>query len=168
MTKIKVIFFDWGDTVMRDFPQFSGPMCDWPKVEYIPGVEKVLQSLHGQHVLVIATNAYDSGTEQMRKALRKVGAEKYFNHFFSSKDLNVEKPDKRFFIELITRLNVAPEECLVVGNSYEKDVIPASQAGLKAVFFNERIQSGDHSVADFIIHSMSELMLVINQLEISN
>ncbi|WP_452094497.1 hypothetical protein [Desulfoprunum sp.] len=27
-----VVLFDWGDTMMRDFHQYSGRMCDWPEV----------------------------------------------------------------------------------------------------------------------------------------
>jgi len=26
---IKALIFDWGDTVMRDFPDCKGPMADW-------------------------------------------------------------------------------------------------------------------------------------------
>jgi len=27
MNKTKAIIFDWGDTVMRDFPEYQGPMA---------------------------------------------------------------------------------------------------------------------------------------------
>jgi len=45
MNKIKAIIFDWGDTVMCDFPEYTGPMAYWPKVEVVPGIEKALQQL---------------------------------------------------------------------------------------------------------------------------
>lgn len=148
---------------MRDFQEYSGQMSEWPKVELISGIENVLQALQGHYKLVIATNVQESGTVEMRRALKRVNAERYFNSFFSSRELEVAKPDRRFFMEIAKRLNVDPKECLVVGNSYERDIVPASQAGMLAVFFNEKVQAGDFSIADFLIHSMPELMLVIDQ-----
>ena len=60
--KIKAIVFDWGDTVMRDFP-FEGAMKDWPFVAAIPGIEDALAELKKKYTLVLGSNAGDSGTE---------------------------------------------------------------------------------------------------------
>jgi len=35
---IRALIFDWGDTVMRVFPEFSGPMAHWPRVEAVHGI----------------------------------------------------------------------------------------------------------------------------------
>ena len=39
MNKIKAFIFDWGDTVMCDFPEYPGPMVDWPRVEAWRGTD---------------------------------------------------------------------------------------------------------------------------------
>lgn len=160
----RVIIFDWGNTVMRIFPEYQGEMCSWPNVEFIPGVEKVLQSLQGNMKLVIATGAKDSNTAAMIKALKRVGAVKYFSHFFSSKDLGEKKPNKAFFSKIADKINVAPEECISIGDSYERDIVPASQVDMTTVFYNEQGKIGDFSNADFIIHNISDLLVAIDQL----
>ena len=54
--EIKAIVFDWGDTVMRDFP-FEGAMKDWPFVAAIPGIEDTLAELKKKYILVMGSNA---------------------------------------------------------------------------------------------------------------
>ena len=36
------ILFDWGDTLMRVFPEFEGPMFTWPRVEVVSGIKETL------------------------------------------------------------------------------------------------------------------------------
>ena len=43
--EIKALFFDWGNTVMKVFPEYEGPMVSWPKVEKIEGIEELLNYL---------------------------------------------------------------------------------------------------------------------------
>lgn len=161
---MKAIVFDWGDTVMRNFPDKQGPMYTWDTVLWVPGMKNVLESLKNNYILVIATNAGESDTDAMKRALRRIDAEKYFRYFFSSKDLGVEKPDKRFFLRIAENIDVEPEDMMMVGNSYEKDIIGASIAGMKTVYFNEKKRFGDFIHADFIIYSMEELLLAISRL----
>lgn len=59
-SKDRCLLFDWGDTLMRDFPQFSGSMATWPKVEMVDGADEVLQLLGTSWQLALATNAVDS------------------------------------------------------------------------------------------------------------
>lgn len=160
---IRALIFDWGDTVMRDFPEKPGPMYSWDKVEWIPGIESVLSKVYHDYVMVIATNAGASNTQSMIEALKRVGAEKYFQYFFSSKDLGYEKPDPRFFMLISESIGILPEQCLVIGNVYGKDIIGAKDSGMKTVFFNETLLAGPFPKADAIINNMSELTNIINR-----
>ena len=38
----RCILLDWGDTVMRVFPENAGPMFTWPRVEELDGIKEVL------------------------------------------------------------------------------------------------------------------------------
>lgn len=156
---IKNIIFDWGDTVMRDYPELPGAMCDWEHVELIPGVEPVLQDWSKKYTLIIATNAGVSDTEAMIRALKRVGVDVYFSHFFSSKELGVTKPDPTFFLQVCLLAEVSVNETIMIGNDYEKDIEGAKTAGLKTIFFNEKRREGDFPSADLIISKMEELIL---------
>jgi putative hydrolase of the HAD superfamily len=37
----RCLLFDWGDTLMRVFPEYVGPMAAWPKVEAMPHAEEM-------------------------------------------------------------------------------------------------------------------------------
>ena len=158
---IRALIFDWGDTVMRDFPECEGPMADWKNVEFIPFAEDALKILSEKYMCCIASNAGYSNTALMRKALKRVGAEKYFNYFFTSKDLGFEKPDPRFFQKIAEEIKENPVECIMIGNSYKKDICGAKAVRMKTIFFNEKNISGDFLDADKIIYSLNELPDVV-------
>ncbi|MFZ4412196.1 MAG: HAD family hydrolase [Bacteroidales bacterium] len=158
---IKAIIFDWGDTVMRDFPELKTPMFTWDHVEYIPDIEEALKALHKNYTLVIATNAGQSDTAAMIKALERVGGEQYFRFFFSSKDLGYEKPDIRFFTTIADTIHIKPEECIMLGNLYEKDITGAKDAGMKTILFDEKSSGNPYPKADLIIHSMKFLVKAV-------
>ncbi len=160
----QALIFDWGDTIMRDFPEKPGPMSDWDYVEWIPGAEKALQQLCDTYIMVIATNAGHSNAETMIAALKRVGADRYFRYFFSSKDLMYEKPDVRFFETIARKIDILPQHCVMIGNLYEKDIVGAKQCGMSTVLFNEKGEKGDYAMADAVIHAMVDLPDIIEHL----
>lgn len=161
---IKVLLFDWGDTVMRDFPAMSGPMAEWEFIDWIPGIEKALQLLSKEYFCAIATNAGASDTALMCKALKRIGAQQYFSFFTSSKDIGIEKPHQDFFIKIAAILGVKPEECVHIGNLYIKDIVGAKKAGMFTVLFNENSIHHNYPAADAVITNMDELPLAIKKL----
>lgn len=158
-SNIKAIVFDWGDTIMRDFA-LPGPMSQWDKVAWVDGAEAALKALSPKYTCIIATSAHHSDTAEMKAALARVGADKYFHHFYSQKELGYKKPDVRFFQAVLKLSGFKPDESLMVGNLYEKDITGAKQAGMTTVFFNNNGQQGDFEAADYqIIH-----MALLNEL----
>jgi HAD superfamily hydrolase (TIGR01509 family) len=158
---IKALIFDWGDTVMRDFSDQPGPMADWEKVEWIPGAEAALKTLSKEYFCAIATNASMSDTELMRKALRRIDAEKYFRFFISSKDIGFEKPDLMFFRSIAALIGNNTNECIHIGNLYEKDIRGAKAAGMFTILFNEKKLQGSFPDADVVIKNMEQLPAAI-------
>ena len=162
---IKTLIFDWGDTIMRDYPHLKTPMYTWDHVEYIPEVEKTLELLYNNYIMVIATNAGQSDTNDMIKALKRINANKYFNYFFSSKDLGYEKPDKLFFKTIINNLGFKANECVMIGNIYEKDIIGAKDIGMNTILYNEKDIKGNYQKADFIVNKMYNIICIIENLD---
>jgi putative hydrolase of the HAD superfamily len=161
---IRLLLWDWGDTVMRDYPDMPGMMCDWEHVEWIPGAEDALIRLSPEIPCVIATNPGQSDTPAVIRALQRIGADKFFVDFFSAKDIGFEKPNPRFFLGIAERTGIAAADCLMIGNNYDKDITGAKAAGLFTVFFNEFSEEGAWPDADAIIHRMDELPGVIAHL----
>ncbi|PLW93624.1 MAG: HAD family hydrolase [Marinilabiliales bacterium] len=155
------IIFDWGNTLMRDFPEKPGPMYEWDHVELMPGVENLLSNLAERFVLTVATNAGESNTEAMVKALTRVHIEGFFIFKYSSKDLGVSKPDPRFFEEVCKRSGFTPEETLMIGNDYKKDIVGAKAAGMQTILYNHENYIGETPDADYVVGDLGEVLGVV-------
>jgi len=155
--KLKAIIFDWGDTLMHDFPEFKGAMFYWPHVELMPGVKNTLAQLHTEYICCVASNAGDSNADLMGSALGRVSVKEYFRYLFTSKELGFSKPDINFFTEIMSRIGVAADECIMVGNDYNKDIIPAKKAGMHTILVSADTKGIEMNHADVIISTMDEL-----------
>jgi putative hydrolase of the HAD superfamily len=154
--KVRAIVFDWGDTLMRDFLQFDGPMADWPHAEAIEGIEDALPHLHEKYICCVASNEGYSDAELMGRALERVDIRRYFMYLFTSKELGARKPSPVFFTQIIRRIGVSGMECIFVGNDYSKDIVPAKEAGMQTILFSKE-RRGFTPCADVVIESMRDL-----------
>ena len=161
MNNIKAIIFDWGNTLMRDFTHYQGPMAFWPEIEVISGVPIVLNYLKGKYILCVATNAGDSNTELMIQSLIRGNINQYFDYFYSSKDLGYSKPDPKFFQAISKAIDITPNNCIMIGNDYKKDIIGASISGMKTIWFNETQDSVINKEYDFEINNILEITKIL-------
>ncbi len=132
MTTIDTYLFDWGDTLMVDFPGVPGKMCDWERVEAVEGAREALETLYRSAELYIATAAAESSERDIWRAFARVGLDPYLAGVFCRANLGVHKGSPAFFQAIIDRLGVDAARTAVVGDSLEKDVLPALEAGLSA------------------------------------
>jgi len=135
LPELRLICFDWGDTVMRVIPGQTGPMAAWPRVEVMPGALQALRALAPCYRLVLLTTGGQSSESEVRTALRRGGLEKFFRDIILSRELGLAKSDPEFYRRAMAALGCAPEQALMVGDSYENDVRPAKRAGLRAVWY---------------------------------
>lgn len=101
----------------------------------VEGAAELLESLHGKAKLAIVSNNLLS--EQVPK-LREIGFEKYFDVLVTSAEAGVAKPDKRIFEIALEKLSVSPDEAVVVGDSFDKDIIGAYNAGIRSIWLNRK------------------------------
>ena len=130
------LVFDWGDTLMQVFPQYTGPMSAWPEVEALPGAAQALAELKDKYKLVVATNAINSRSRQVRQALARAGLDDFFSAIFTARELGARKPALAFFHALQSVLHQEPRQLLMIGDSYRDDILGAQLAGWTTVWFN--------------------------------
>ena len=162
---IRVVVFDWGDTVMADFGT-PGPMVQWPEVAAVEGVAGALQAVAARHEIALATNAGSDG-RQVREALARVGLDRWFHRVFVSSEIGAAKPSPAFFSALLDGLQCLPAEIVMVGDSYANDVRGARAAGLRTIWYDP---VGDPAPADAHDHDariadMNSLPFVLHRLE---
>lgn len=123
---------------MVDLSNQTGPMCDWPKVEVVEGAFDCLKHLSKNAQCHLATNAEDSTEIQIRQALQKAGLSDYIQQIFCRENLGVGKTEPEYFQKIIEKLNTPAKQIMMTGDSLDKDVYPALNVGLKAVWFNPK------------------------------
>lgn len=92
-------------------------------------VLETLKYLSQKYEIVILTDWFEKEQENRLKLL---GISKYFSKIFAAENVK-RKPFKEAFLTAIEKNK--PEECIMIGDNFERDIQGALNAGLKAVYF---------------------------------
>jgi putative hydrolase of the HAD superfamily len=161
---LRAIVFDWGDTLMRDFPQYAGPMAQWPRVRTLPGVHGALARIPGHLTCCVATGGADSDGELLAAALARVRIRHHFRHLLTGREMGVEKSGPAFYEAVCRRLELAPGLVLMVGDSLERDIVPAHAVGLRTVWITRSKPATLPPEADAVIASMRQFSRTLARL----
>jgi len=138
---IEVYLFDWGDTLMVDFPGVPGKMCDWEVVEAIDGAKNTLEFLSKTAKIYIATGASESTEPEIQSAFERVGLDQFITGYFCKANLHVSKGFPGFLEAIVARLG-KPVSCIaMVGDSLTKDIEPAAAIGIQPIWFSNSSNS---------------------------
>ena len=132
-----IYLFDWGDTLMVDFPGVTGKMCDWDVVEAVDGAAEALSFLSQKGDIYIATGAAESTEADIRVAFKRVGLDRYISGYFCKANLGISKGNTDFFSAILEKLNVQPDRITMVGDSLENDINPALAANIRVIWLAE-------------------------------
>ncbi|WP_340110272.1 HAD-IA family hydrolase [Pikeienuella sp. HZG-20] len=103
-----------------------------------PGAAALLSGLRARGLVVIAvTDMYLRGPE-VDAILRRAGLRDGFDEVFVSADLGWTKRGGKIFNAVAGRLGAAPEDILHIGDRLDSDVVPARDAGWRAIHFMDR------------------------------
>ncbi|MEH6473091.1 MAG: HAD family hydrolase [Halopseudomonas sp.] len=130
----QIYLFDWGDTLMVDFPESSGKMCDWKQVQAVEGAADALKHLSQLATLYVATGAADSSETEIRTAFECVGLDRYLSGYFCQANLGASKGTPAFLPRILQHLNAPADQVTVVGDSFDKDIVPALAIGINAIW----------------------------------
>ena len=133
---MNVYLFDWGDTLMIDFPQNTGKMCEWETVEAIEGARETLAALSQTAKIYIATGAVDSTKQEIKAAFERVGLSQYISGYFCKENIGIDKGTAAFLNAIISILAVPVLDITMVGDSFVKDIEPAISVGITPIWFN--------------------------------
>ncbi|MGI9950446.1 HAD family hydrolase [Vibrio hyugaensis] len=152
-----IYLFDWGNTLMVDFPHAQGKMCDWEHVETIPHARETLATLSQHHPIYIATSASESAMEDVQEAFQRVELDQYISGYFCFANLGIAKNQPDFYLAVAEQLNVEPNQLTMVGDVPEKDIYPALEAGLNVIWFNAQGVPAPNQPIPHQIHCLSQL-----------
>jgi putative hydrolase of the HAD superfamily len=94
-------------------------------IELLDGVEMVLQKLQPHYKLILATKGDLLDQEQK---LQKSGLIEYFHHI----EIMSDKHENNYR-KLIKRLDIEPQDFVMIGNSIKSDILPVINIGARAI-----------------------------------
>jgi len=108
------------------------------QVKLIDGAKEVLDYLHGKYCLAIITNGF---METQQQKIEQSGLSKYFEKIFLSEAIGSQKPDSLIFEHAILSMNANKNSCLMIGDSWETDVVGAMKMGVDQIYFIPALHS---------------------------
>ena len=118
---------------------------------------EVLLRLKQQYPMVLVSNFYGN----IATVLKEFRLDGIFDTIIESAVVGVRKPDPRIFTLGVEALGLKPDEVVVVGDSIDKDIIPARQAGCHTVWFKGEGWTDDpvdESAPERVITDLKDLL----------
>lgn len=94
--------------------------------------EEIVKKLSEKYNLYIYTNYFK---ESQQKRIEKIGYSKYFREIFSA-DIYGSKPFKSSFEKVLKKINATPDECIMIGDTKNKDILAANNIGMKSILYD--------------------------------
>ena len=110
-------------------------LIEWPKqTSFFPETPALLEQLQGKYRLGIVTNFMDGPIA--RRVFDDLGYEAIFDSFVVSAEVGYQKPAPILFQRALEELGSKPENTIMVGDTYEADVVGAHRAGMRGVLID--------------------------------
>ena len=118
---------------------------------------EVLLQLKQQYPMVLVSNFYGN----IATVLKEFKLDGIFDTIIESAVVGVRKPDPQIFTLGVEALGMQPDEVVVVGDSMDKDIIPAGKAGCHTVWFKGEGWTNDpvdESPAEIVITDLTQIL----------
>lgn len=147
--------------VISKIIQYGKELLEKP-IEILDGVEETLAALSGKYKLVVATKG---DLKDQQSKLHRSGLGHYFHHIEVMSDKK-----EADYLKLIQRLDIQPNEFLMVGNSLKSDILPVLSIGAQAIhvpfhttWAHEVVDPKDISVAFETVQNIADITKFLNK-----
>ena len=116
------------------------------EIKLVPGFLEALKHLH-KYELAICT---EDNKDLVQAKIKELKLEKYFPTIICAEDAGEMKPSKKYYEELFKKINRGPNECIFIGDNYEKDLsIPKSVGATTVLFSEQKNKEANYSVKKY-------------------
>ncbi len=142
----------------KEIQAHPGRIAEWCDIYARKNVERsksIVKTLTNKYKLVLVSNFYGN----IHSVLKNFDLLCSFEEVVESSVVGVRKPDPKIFTLGVEALKMSPDETVVIGDSFSKDIIPAGQAGCRTIWLKGEgwDSEGDESVPDAVITDIREV-----------
>ncbi|MFC6099046.1 HAD family hydrolase [Olivibacter domesticus] len=131
----------------------------------IKKAKPTLDIIHAQYPMVLVSNFYGN----IQAVLRDLHIDHYFNGVVESAIVGVRKPNPEIYSLGVAEIGLLPQECVVIGDSFKKDILSGKEAGCKTLWLNvdgfiEDLEGAGAEIADIQITDFSQIPAALEKL----
>ena len=131
----------------------------------VPGVSELLAILRDRVKVAIISNGKSSVQRQKLESFRVELGD--FNTILISEEVGVSKPDLAIFQLALKELQVSSRHAIMVGDSWENDIVPSIRCGLTAFWLNRYGQSWSQPEGVVQLNSFEPIQETLKALNVS-
>ncbi|MDH6535080.1 noncanonical pyrimidine nucleotidase, YjjG family [Parabacteroides sp. 52] len=125
------------------------------KTRLVPGAIELLEYLRPSYHLFILSNGF---REVQFKKLKNAGLSPYIERMILSEDAGIQKPHKEIFDFALKNTNSRRNESLMIGDSWEADIVGAYHSGIDQIWLNpQEIPSSAEFTPTFTVKTLKEI-----------
>lgn len=129
------------------------------KKNLIEGAIELMDYVKDRYTLSIITNGFK---EVQYIKMEESGLSKYFSHIFISEEVGHNKPSPDIFKHAMQTSGASiAENCLMVGDSLEADILGAINAGMKAVYLCPESKNKSTENNFITVNSLEEIKTIL-------
>lgn len=119
-------------------------------------VDEAFERLRSRYPLFLVTNG---NSLMQREKLRRTGLENSFKKVFIAQEVGVSKPKAKIFQLALNAAEAKPDECIMVGDNLDKDIVGALTLGIPAVWMrrNDNLIPRDGIIPTAVVNNLIEL-----------
>lgn len=153
-------FLNNDEAVVNEYQKRIAESCYNCVLDVLRTTKGVLEKLSMQYKLVLVSNFYGN----IEAILKDFNLLCFFKEIIESSVVGVRKPDPAIFELGVKALGFRPDEIIVVGDSFSKDILPAKKVGCNVVWLKGEgwEEETDDSLPDAIITGLNQLPELLN------
>jgi len=127
-------------------------------------IVETLKNLSKIHDITILSNSPKFIVE---KTVELIGIKKFLRKVYTAEELGIGKPEPSVFRMIAEEMGYDAKDCVSIGDSVHKEIIPAKAAGMRTVLLLAKtinMPKEEQKEADFVIKELKELPDVLSQI----
>ena len=128
------------------------------KTRLVPGAIELLEYLRPSYRMYILSNGF---REVQFKKLCNSGLAPYFKRMILSEDACIQKPHKEIFDFALKNTNSRRSESLMIGDSWEADIIGAHNSKIDQLWLNPKGLPAKEFIPTYTVGSLEEIKRIL-------
>ncbi len=122
----------------------------YDKIEYLVKSKEGVKEFFNKNLNLKKIVTTEDSKEKSELKLKKIGIWDKIDLQITSDDTEIMKPDVKFFEIGWKKFNLKPEECIYVGDNWEKDCQIGHEKGGISVVFGKVDERADYSISNML------------------